>query len=430
MNAVAVSAARPRPFGRGGLWAHTDFLRLFAAQTVSLFGSEITVIALPLTAVLTLGATPAQMGLLAAASKLPYVIVGLFAGVWVDRLRCRSVLVSADFGRAVLLGSVPLAAVLGVLRMEHLFAVAFLAGILTVFFDVAYQSYLPELVNRDRLIDGNGKLEASKSLAETAGPIIGSVLLQIAAAPFAIGIDALSFVLSGLFLRSIRTSTVPRPTCSRAGVLSEVRVGVLLVLRHSILRPIAVCSASMNLFYQMLAAVYIIYVTTQLHLSPAAIGLIFGIGSLAGLGGAVVASPAAERLGIGMTLILSIVVSSVGALAILLVHSSDLFAVATLTAAQLVLTFGIPLYNINQLSMRQAITPPGLRGRVNATNRCLVWGTMPIGSLIGGLLAQAIGMQPTIALAGAGMLLTCLWLVISPVRSLTARKAAALADLA
>ncbi len=430
MNAVAVSAARPRHFRRSGLWTHRDFLRLFSAQTVSLFGSEITFIALPLTAVLTLGASPAQMGLLAAMSKVPFVLVGLFAGVWVDRLRCRSVLVAADFGRAILLGSIPLAAAFGVLRMEHLFVVAFLAGILTVFFDVAYQSYLPELVERDQLSDGNGKLEASKSLAETAGPILGSGLLQIAAAPFAIGIDALSFVVSGLFLRSIRTSAVPQPIRLQAGMLSEVRVGVMLVLRHSILRPIAACSASMNLFYQMLAAVYIIYVTTQLQLPPAAVGIIFGIGSLAGLGGAVVASPAAERLGVGRTLILSVVVSSVGALAVLLVHTSDVIAVATLTAAQLVMTFGIPVYNINQLTMRQAITPPGLRGRVNATNRCLVWGTMPVGSLMGGVLAQLIGMEPTIALAGCGMLLTCLWLVASPVRTLTADKASALAELA
>lgn len=405
-------------------------MRLFAAQTVSLFGSEITFIALPLTAALTLGATPAQMGLLAAGGKVPLVLFGLLAGVWVDRLRCRSVLVVTDVGRALLLGSIPLAAGFGVLRMEHLFVVALAAGILTVFFDVAYQSYLPELVDRDQLTDGNSKLEASKSLAEMAGPMLGSVLLQIAAAPFVIGIDALSFLFSGLCLRSVRTSVAPTNARTRAGMLSEVRVGVSLVLRHSILRSIAACSASMNLFYQMLAAVYILYVTTQLQLPPAALGIIFGVGSLAGLAGALIASPAASRLGVGKTLIASTIVSGLGGLTVAFVHGSDLIAVAALTFAQLVLTFGIPIYNINQVSMRQAITPPGLRGRVNATNRVLVWGTMPIGSLLGGALGEMLGLPAAIALAGLGMVVSCAWLICSPVRTLTAKSVAALPELA
>src|SRR5579864_2294742 len=169
MNAVASAVrttSRPWILQRRGLWGQTDFVRLFAAQSVSLFGSEITLIALPLTAALVLGAGPAQMGLLAAAGKVPYVLFGLIAGVWVDRLPCRAVLVTADFGRAVLLGSIPVAALLGVLRIEHLFAVAFLAGLLSVFFDVAYQSYLPELVQPDQLAEGNGKLEASRSFAD------------------------------------------------------------------------------------------------------------------------------------------------------------------------------------------------------------------------------------------------------------------------
>ena len=429
MNAVAVATPGPRLLGRRGPWLHGDFFRLFAAQTVSLFGSEITLIALPLTAALTLDATPAQMGLLAAVGKVPYVLFGLLAGVWVDRLSCRSVLVATDFGRAVLLGSIPLAAVAGVLRIEHLFVVALLAGVLTVFFDVAYQSYLPELVERDHLADGNSKLEASKSLAEMAGPMLGSVLLQIAAAPFAIGVDALSFLFSGLFLRSIRTSVARANTRARAGVLSEVRVGVSLVLRHSILRSIAACSASMNLFYQMLAAVYILYVTTELQLPPAAVGIIFGLGSVAGLAGALVASPAATRFGLGKTLIASTLVSGLGGLAVAFVHGSDLLVIAALTCAQLLLTFGIPLYNINQLSMRQAITPPGLRGRVSATNRCLVWGTMPIGSLLGGALGEVLGLEATIAIAGLGMLLSCAWLIASPVRTLTAETVAALPEL-
>jgi MFS family permease len=411
------------------LWAHGDFLRLFAAQSVSLFGSEITVIALPLTAVLLLGASPAQMGLLAAAGTVPYVLFGLFAGVWVDRLHCRSVLVAADFGRALLLGSIPLAAVFGVLHMEHLLLVALLAGILSVFFDVAYQSYLPELVDRSQLADGNGKLEASKSIAEMAGPILGSGLLQIAAAPFAVGIDAVSFLFSGLFLRSIRASSAPKATAARSGMLAEVGLGIRLVLRHRLLGPIAACSATMNLFYQMLSAVYILYVTVELQLPPAWIGIIFGIGSLAALAGAMLASRLADRFGMGATLMLSTIVSGLAALGLALTQPGPITLLA-LIAAQMLMMLFVPVYNINQLSLRQSITPAGLRGRINATNRCLVWGTMPIGSLLGGLLGQAIGLQPTIAVAATGMLLAAVWIVASPVRGLNQQKLATLAELA
>jgi MFS family permease len=428
MSVFPAAAAQQRLEDSGSLWAHRDFLRLFAAQSVSLFGSEITLIALPLTAVLVLGASPVQMGFLAAVEKLPFMLVGLFAGVWVDRLRCRSVLVAADFGRAILLGSIPLAAGMGVLRIEHLFAVALLAGILTVFFDVAYQSFLPELVDRSQLTEGNGKLAGTRSIAEMAGPMLGSALLQIAAAPFAIAIDAASFVFSGLFLRSIRTSSAPKAGAGD-GMLAEVAVGIRLVVRHPLLRPIAACSATMNLFYQMLAAVFILYVTTELQLAPALVGIIFGIGSLAGLAGAMLASHAAQRLGMGTALMASTVVSGLAGVLIALVRPGDM-TLPALVVGQMLMMFGVPIYNINQLSMRQAMTPAGLRGRVNATNRVLVWGTMPIGSLLGGVLGQMIGLQPTIAFAACGMLLAAVWIAASPVRKLTAAKLATLADLA
>jgi MFS family permease len=412
-----------------GLWAQPDFLRLWTAQSISLFGSEITVIALPLTAVLLLSATPAQMGLLAAAGKAPYLLVGLLAGVWVDRLRCRSVLVAADLGRAALLASIPVAAAMGVLHVEHLFLVAFLAGILTVFFDVAYQSYLPELVNRDQLIEGNGKLAASKSVAEMAGPILGSGLLLLAAAPFAIGIDALSFVLSGAFLRSIRQSSSPVIRQTRSSMAAEVVEGIRLVLRHPLLRPIAACAATMNLFYQMLMAVYILYVTTGLELPPGLVGVVLGIGGLGGLAGALVAARAAACFGIGRTLMAATFISGIGGLGIALTQGSGLGTLPWLIAAELLMMFGVPIFNINQLSLRQSITPAGRRGRVNATNRCLVWGTMPLGSLLGGFLGQAFGLQPTIVLAAAGMLLAGAWIATSKVRTLTNESVATLADL-
>ena len=435
MGATSAALGRRRLFrlrtpALGGLWTHRDFVRLFTAQSVSLFGSEITYVALPLTAVIVLGASPGQMGVLVAAERVPHLLVGLIAGVWVDRLRCRSVLVAADLGRAALFGSIPLTALFGVLRIEQLFIVAFLAGVLTVFFDVAYQSYLPELVEREQLAEGNAKLEGTKSVAEMAGPILGSALLQVAAAPFLIGLDALSFIFSGAFLRSICTNAPPVAHSSGGGMLSDVIHAVRLVLRHPLLRPLAGCSATMNFFYQMMLAIYVLYITRDLGLPPTLVGVVFGIGSLGALFGAIVASPAARRFGTGKTLMGGTLLSGIGGLTIAFAHTSGFGTLPTLIAAQLLLIVGIPIYNINQLSLRQAITPAGVRGRVNATVRFLVWGTMPIGALLGGYLGETLGVQPTLTIGAAGMLLAGLWVLASPLRHLTPEKVAALTTIA
>jgi MFS family permease len=430
MNAVSAAVARQRSTARwpalAGLWGRPDFVRLWTAQTVSMFGSEITAVALPLTAVLVLGASPSRMGLLAAADKAPFLLFGLLAGVWVDRLRCRSVMVAADLGRAVLLGSIPVAALLGVLTMEQLYVVGFLAGILTVFFDVAYQSYLPALVQRDELAEGNSKLEASKSISEMAGPIVGSAMLQIAAAPCAIVLDALSFVLSGLCLRSIPTTGQPPARARSTSVYADVTEGIRLVLKHPLLRPIALCSATLNLFFQMIVAVYVLYVTTQLHLPPAMLGVVLGIGSVGALAGALLAARAAKRFGTGPAIIGAAALSAGGAMIIALANGDGLEVVPVLIVAQLLVVIGIPIYNINQISLRQAIAPDGMRGRVNATMRFLVWGTMPIGSLLGGVLGEALDLRPTIALAAVGMLLASGWVAASPVRNLRSAPSAEL----
>ena len=414
--AAAPPAAPPTPRGPlfGGLWARPDFVRLWAAQGVSLFGSEITMIALPLTAVLVLGVSPSQMGFLAAAEKLPFLLVGLLAGVLVDRLKHRSVLVAADLGRAVLLGSIPLAAIFGVLRIEQLYVVALLAGILTVFFDIAWQSYLPALVERNELADGNSKLEATRSVSEMAGPILGSGLLTLVAAPFLIGIDALSFLASAACLRSIRVDSQPS-TAPRKSIARDIAQGIALVRKHPLLRPIAVCSATLNLFFQMLLAIYILYMTQTLALPPTMIGVVFGLGSLGGLLGALLAARAAKRFGTGPTIVGAAALSGLGGLSISFAASAGPATLVVLVLAQAVVMVGVPMYNINQVSLRQAITPPDLRGRVNATMRCVVWGTMPLGSLLGGFMAEAIGLRPTIAVAGAGMLLASAVVAFSPV---------------
>jgi MFS family permease len=429
MSAVSPTAVRRLSFPwhrASGLLADRAFVRLWAAQSVSLAGSEITTIALPLTAAVMLGAGPAHMGLLAAAARAPFLLFGLLAGVWVDRLACRSVLVAADIGRGALLAWIPLAAVLGTLRIEHLYVIAFLTGVLTVFFDVAYQSFLPALVARERLAEGNARLEAGRSVAALVGPLLATGLLQLAAAPIAIAADALSFIFSGLCVRSISIGREPVEPATRGSMLAEVAEGVRVVLRHPLLRPIAACSATMNLFFQMLMAVYVLYLTQQLNLPPALIGVVLGAGSLAALVGALVAARAAHCLGIGHALMAATALSGVGGLLLALAQDRTALTLPMLIGCQMLLVLGAPIYNINQLSLRQAITPPALRGRVNATNRCLVWGTMPLGSLLGGYLGEAIGLQATIVIAAVGMLLALAWIAASPVRRLTTESVEAL----
>lgn len=402
-----------------GLWRHADFLRLWAGQTISQFGSQITLLALPLTAALTLHATPAEMGILSAAETAPFLLVGLFAGVWVDRLRRRPILLLTDLARGVLLLAIPLAALLDVLTIALLYAVAFLVGILTVFFEVAYQSFLPALVGREQLVEGNSKLEVSRSAAQIAGPGIAGGLVQLVTAPIAILVDAASFLVSALFLAFVRvTEPAPAPRAERQTVWKDIGEGLRVVFGSPLLRAIAGCTATGNLFSNMVQAVYILYVTRQLGLGAGAIGGIFAIGSTGFLLGALVAGRVARRFGLGPTIIGSNVFGCLGIGLIPIAHGPARLAAPLLVAAQFIVAFGSPLYNINQVSLRQAITPDHLLGRMNATMRFIVWGTLPIGALIGGALGSSIGLRPALIVGAIGQCLAFLWVFFSPVRAL------------
>ena len=404
-----------------GLRRHPAFLRLWAGQTLSLVGSQITGLALPLTAALTLEATPTQMGVLNAANTLPFLLVGLFAGVWVDRLRRRPILVAADIGRALLLALVPALAFAGLLRIEALYAIALLAGICTVFFDVAYQSYLPALVSRQALVEGNSKLELSRSAVQLAGPGLAGGLVTWLTAPIAIAVDAASYLLSAVFLIAIRTpEPALAPPATRRNVWREIREGLAVVLGHPILRSIAGCTGTSNLFSSVFFAVFLLYATRDLALSPATLGFIFGVGSAGVLVGAALAARAARWLGFAGALICSILLAALGLLAQALAGSllplSQTAVIAALIAGQVLTSVGLPLYTVNPVSLRQAITPDHLLGRMNASVRFMIWGTMPIGALIGGLLGERIGLQPTLLLAATGGFLSLLWLLLTPVR--------------
>ena len=404
-----------------GLWRHPDFMKLWTAETISQFGTQITILALPLVAILVLRATAFEVALLGTIEFLPFILFTLPAGVWVDRLRRRPLMIAADIGRAVSLISIPLAYELGALTMLQLYVVAFFNGTLTVFFDVAYQAYLPSLVERDHIVEGNAKLEISRSSAFIGGPGVGGALVQFLGPAIALIADAVSFVGSALFLllirkREPRESQAAGEQQPRPGMRTEVVEGLKYVLGNPLIRPIAACTSTFNLFSNLLFAVYLVYAVRELRLEPAVIGLIFALGNIGALVGAVLSGRIPHWIGVGPAIVGSIVVGGPATLLIPLAPRDN--PAPFLVAAGVIGAFSGVVYNVNQVSLRQAITPDRLQGRLNATMRFLVWGTIPIGSLIGGVLATVIGLAPTIWIGAVGSLLPILPILFSPVRSL------------
>ncbi|HLE78744.1 MAG TPA: MFS transporter [bacterium] len=398
------------------LWRHADFLKFWAAQSVSVFGSQFTNLAIPLIAALRLQATPAQMGVLTAVETAPFLLIGLLAGVWVDRWRRRPVLIAGDVGRAVVLLSIPAAAFAGALTMGQLYVVGALIGVLTVFFDVAYQAYLPSLVGRTQLIEGNSKLEVSRSTAQVTGPGLAGVLIQALSAPIVIVLDAFSFLVSGILIGVIRRREAVPQRSARAPMLAEVREGLGVVFGSPLLRNIAGATGTSNFFASALFSIFILYATRDLAMTPAAIGLVGSIGSLGALAGALTGGRLGRRFGVGPTIVGSILTGGLGFLLVALATPST--AVAVLAGGGVLGSFGAVVYNINQVSLRQAITPMRLQGRMNATMRFIVWGTMPLGGLVGGYLGEILGLRPAIAVTAAGGTLAFLWVLFSRVRTL------------
>lgn len=401
------------------VWRNSDFLKFWSGQSISLVGSQITTLALPLAAAITLRATPMQMGVLVATQYLPFLLFGLFVGVWVDRLRRRPILIFANLGRGLLLGIIPVAAWLKVLRIEHLYAVGFLAGLLTVCFDVAYQSYLPTLVGRERLVEGNSKLQISSSTAALAGPSLGGMLVQWLSAPFAIAADAASFFMSAIFLCLIRKQeTGPLTGSHRQGIWKEMREGLRLVLSNPILRAIVGGTATSNFFINVQISVRILYVTRSLHLEPATLGFIFATGSVGGLIAAIFAKRISSFAGIGPTLIGMQFLVGISALVLPLASGSFWILVLTILPSMILWGFAMMTYDINQVSFRQAVTPDRLQGRMNASIRFVTWGAAPPGALLGGVLGGMIGLRMTLLLGGIGVLCATLWTLFSPTRDL------------
>jgi MFS family permease len=406
---------------RGGLWRHGDFLKLWSAETISVFGSQVGQLALPLVAILVLDATAFEVAALGVVLFLPFIFFTLPAGVWVDRLPRRPILIVGDFGRAALLATVPIAYFADALTLAQLFGVAFLVGTLQVFFDVAYQSYLPSLVARDQIIDGNSKLEISRSAAQVGGPGLGGALVEIFTAPYAVLLDAISFLGSGLFLLRIRTTEEPLVVADANGqkpsLWSDLEEGLRFVLGNPNLRAQAGCTATSNFFANVAFATLLVFAVRELGLSAGAIGVVFSIGAAGSLAAAFTATRISTRFGIGPT---SIVAAALFGPATLLVALAPAGrgAIPILVVAQLVFGYTVVVYNIVQVSYRQALCPPRLQGRMNSVMRFMVWGTIPLGGLLGGALATWVGLRETIVVGAIGGGLSFLWLLLSPQRHL------------
>jgi MFS family permease len=442
---------------RRSLFRKPDFARLWTAATISLFGSQVSLIAIPFIATVVLGASPGQVGLLVTVDFLPFLLFTLPAGVWVDRMSRKRILVAADVGRALMLATIPIAYSVGSLTIWQLYVVGFVNGIFTVFFDVADQSYLPTVLERDELVDGNSKLQISASAAQILGQPFGGGIVALLTAPIAIAVDALSFVASAFLIFRIRRPEAPvdataaavapsaaaatEPSATgvsvatetiaaegsaaaetaaaetpRPGMRSEMMSGLRYIFGNKYLRSIAPTTATSNLFNNIALATFAVFAYRELGLTPALVGLIGGIAGAGVLLGALVAGRVADRFGVGRAIVWSTLIGGIAGLLVPLAPAGG--ALPYLAVAFFIGGIVNVIYNVNQVSLRQAITPQRFLGRMNATMRFLVWGTIPIGSLIGAALSELIGVRNTVWVGSVLGLLPFLFVFFSPVRRL------------
>jgi Na+/melibiose symporter-like transporter len=399
-----------------GLGHHSEFGKLWAGQTISTLGSGVTTSALPLTAVLMLGANARDMGWLLAAESAPVLLVGMFAGVWVDRMRRRPLLVGADLGRAALLVCIPILAVLGGLRIEFLFAVAAAVGTLTVLFDVTYRSFVPDLVGAERVLDANSRLASVEAVAEITTPGLTGALIQVISPALTLLLDAASFVGSAACIGSIRhVERVHPASLRRQSVLSEIGAGLGIVARSRPLRALATWEALRNFFGLFIGALYVLFGLRELGLSPLLVGVTVGVGGASNLIGTLILPHVTRRFGKRPTMVGAVLVSCVSPVLIALAPSQPVVGFAVLVAAQ-ALDAVHPLYDVNALTLRQVTTPAPLLGRVNATMHIVARGVIPFGAMAGGMLGDAVGVRPTLLLAAMGITLSALWFARSACR--------------
>ncbi len=399
-----------------GLWAQPDFVRLWAGNSISVFGSLIGGLALQFTAILWLDASAAEVAILAASQLIPGFLVSIAAGVWVDRLRRRPIMIAADLGRAAALFSVPIAAGLDGLTMVQLYAVGLVVSTLSVFFDSAYQSYLPTLVERDDLIEGNAKMQGTASAIEVVSFSISGWLVQLLRAPGAVAIDAASFVFSAFFVWRIRTPEAAPPSPEeRTGFLVEAAEGFRVVFRDPLLRPIALATAVQALASQVISVLFLLYLSGEVGFEPGVLGMIFAIGGMTSVAGAWVANRGILLFGgVGPTIVVSALFRAGGALFMPLCTDAGWLGVSFLVANQLVTPFWT-MFDIHDVSLRQSITPERVQGRMFANFRLLEFGFALAGTAAAAAHGATVGLRAGMFTACGLMFVSVIVLAASPV---------------
>ncbi|MDQ6787923.1 MAG: MFS transporter [Acidobacteriota bacterium] len=400
-----------------GLWRNSDFLKLWSAQTTSVFGSQMASLAYPLTAILVLQATTFQIGILQAAGTGSAAMVGLFAGVIVDRVKRKPLLIAADLGRALFALSIPLAAVFGFLRIEQLYLVSFFSGALSILADVAGMAFVPSLLEKKELVEGNSKLGATESAALIAGPSLSGALVQALTAPVAIVVDAISFLLSAAFVWQIRAAEIVVVKEKRS-IGHEIGEGLRFVYGDRILRPLAESIALYFLFRQIVLTLFTLYAIRELHLEPFLLGVIFSALGFGFLLGALAVKRITKRFGVGRTMIGANFINIIALALVPLAQGSTALVVALFIISHFLHAFGVQINGINLVSLRQSVTPNELQGRMNASFRFVNVGMMMTGALVAGFLGEQIGLRATLAVGAIGMIFPFLRLVFSPVRNL------------
>jgi len=402
-----ISASSP------GLRHNVTFLKLWAGETVNGLGTQVSAVAVPLTAILYLKASAFEVGILAAFSSLAYLLVGLPSGPYVDRHLKRPILLVCNVGRCCALLSIPVAAVLGALTMVQLYIATQAIGILTVPFTVAYQSYLPSLAPKDALVAGNARMAASSAGVDVVGPSVAGVLVSLLSAPVAVLVDAASYVISSVMIFTIPRNAEPMIQLGEErNYRGGIKQGIRLVVRDRRLRPIALTNAVFGLSEGVDAASILLFLSRTLHASPSYIGLVYGTAAVGSLLGALTAARIVKRFGIRRTLITSI--AGGGVLLIITAVAQPGWSTALVAIASLPAWFGLTIYSIVQYGHLQSVCPAPMRGRMNATMQVIKYSLTPLGAVVGAVLADVVGFRLTVLIAALGVSSAFIWLLGLP----------------
>ncbi len=395
-----------------------DFRHFWLGQTISVFGDQVTQLGLPLVAVLVLGADATQMGTLLAVGLLPHLLFSLPAGVWLDRVRHRRrLMIAADIARAALIASIPVASIAGVLSMAQLYVVGFLAGSMAVVFDISWNTLLVAVARRDAFVQANALFSGSRALAFVGGPPLAGVLVQVLTAPIALVADALSFVGSAFYLRRIHAEEPPIDIVEES-LRTRLSTGLLFIFRDSIMRPILLSVATINLFNFCFQALFILYVTTRLGVSPGVLGAALGAGAVGGVIGALIASRVGRRLGLGGAYTLGCVLFPVPIILVPLVTGPSEAVIAMLFAVEFLAGLGVQILDINVGAVLAARTPDAIRSRSGGAFRFINYGIRPVGAFLGGLLGGIVGVRETLFVVTIAASLGVVWLIGSPIPGL------------